>query len=172
MKLYGALASPYAARVHMFAMLKGIDLPLESAPGGMGSDEYKAINPTGKVPALDTGAGLIAESEIICEYLEEKYPEPALLPADPVLRAHSRMVSRITDLYVAPHNSGLIRQRSPAARDQAFIDAAAGNFANAFVYLSHFMGPGPFAAGDQPSIGDCAAAPFIILLKQSVFPFF
>ena len=84
MKLYGALASPYAARVHMFAMLKGIDLPLESAPGGMGSDEYKAINPTGKVPALDTGAGLIAESEIICEYLEEKYPEPALLPADPV----------------------------------------------------------------------------------------
>ncbi|HJP03508.1 MAG: hypothetical protein CL799_01345 [Chromatiales bacterium] len=172
MKLYGALASPYAARVHMFAMLKGIDLPLESAPGGMGSDEYKAINPTGKVPALDTGAGLIAESEIICEYLEEKYPEPALLPADPVLRAHSRMVSRITDLYVAPHNSGLIRQRSPAARDQAFIDAAAGNFANAFVYLSHFMGPGPFAAGDQPSIGDCAAAPFIILLKQSVFPHF
>ena len=170
MKLYGALASPYVARVHMFASLKGIELPLESSPGGMGSDEYKAINPTGKVPALDTGTGVIAESEIICEYLEEKYPEPALLPADPMLRAHSRMVSRITDLYVAPHNSGLIRQRDPAVRDQAFVDAAAGSFANAFVYLSHFMGPGPFAAGDQPSIGDCAAAPFIILLKQSVFP--
>ena len=52
MKLYGALASPYVARVVMCARLKGIDLPLESAPGGMGSDEYKQINPIGKIPSL------------------------------------------------------------------------------------------------------------------------
>ena len=172
MKLYGALASPYVARVYMLARLKGIDLPLEPAPGGMGSDEYKALNLTGKIPALQTDSGVIPECEIICEYLEDVHPDPAMLPADPMLRAHSRMASRITDLYIAPHNSGLIQERNAANRDQAKIDTAAANFADAFRYLSHYMGPGPFVAGDTPSIGDCAVAPFIILLKQTVFPHF
>ncbi|MGI9291669.1 MAG: glutathione S-transferase family protein [Gammaproteobacteria bacterium] len=172
MKLYGALASPYVARVVMVARLKGLELEMESAPGGMGSDEYKQINPTGKIPSLLTDEGLIAESEVIIEYLEDKYPEPALLPREPLLRAHSRSTSRITDLYVAPWNTGLRQQRDPANRDQAFVDNAAAEFAKAFSLLAHFMGPGPFAAGDQPSLGDCAAAPFIILLKQTVFPYF
>jgi glutathione S-transferase len=172
MKLYGALASPYVARVAMVARLKGVELEMESAPGGMGSAEYKQINPTGKIPALLTDEGLIAESEVIAEYLEDKIPEPVMLPGDAMLRAHSRMTSRITDLYVAPHNSGLIRHRDPAVRDQALVDKAAEEFTKAFSYLAHFMGPGPFAAGDTPSLGDCAAAPFLILLKQTVFPHF
>jgi glutathione S-transferase len=172
MKLYGALASPYVARIAMVTRLKGIELELESAPGGMGSDEYKQINPTGKIPALITDDGVIAESEVIAEYLEDKYPQPALLPGDALLRAHSRATSRITDIYVAPHNSGLIQHRDPAVREQAFVDSAASEFEKAFTYLAHFMGPGPFAAGDAPSLGDCAAAPFLVLLKRTVFPHF
>jgi len=172
MKLYGSIASPYVARVAMAARLKGIELPMEPAPGGMGSDGYRALSPTGNVPSLLTDAGVIAESEVICEYLEDIHPEPSLLPGDAMMRAHSRTISRVTDIYVAPHNSGLVRQQDPASRDQAFVDHAATEFAKAFVYLSHFMGPGPFAAGEQPSLGDCAAAPFLILLKRTVFPFF
>jgi glutathione S-transferase len=172
MKLYGSLASPYVARVAMVARLKGVELTMEPAPGGMGSAEYKAFTPMGKIPALQTEHGIIAESEVICEYLEDFCPEPSLLPGDPALRAHSRMTSRINDLYVAPHNSGLIRQQNPENRDQTVVDNAAAEFERAFTYLAHFMGPGPFAAGDQPSLGDCAAAPFIILLKRTVFPFF
>lgn len=169
MKLYGALASPYVARVAMVARLKGIALTMESAPGGMGSDEYKKINLTGKIPALDTGTAIIAESEVICEYLEDQFPEPACLPSDPLLRAHSRMISRMTDLHVAPHNTPLMRQRDPATRDQAVVDNGAREFAKAFSYVAHYMGPGPFAAGDAPSIGDLALAPFIIMLQQTVF---
>jgi glutathione S-transferase len=172
MKLYGALASPYVARVAMFARLKGIDLPMESAPGGMGSAEYKALNPIGKIPSLDAEGFCIAESEVICEYLEDIHPEPSLIPGDATQRARARMISRITDLYIAPHNTGLIRQQNPANRDQEMVDKAAASFAKGFSYLEHFMGEGGFAAGDQPSIGDCALAPFIILLKQSVFPHF
>jgi len=97
MKLYGALASPYVARVVMFANLKGIDLPMESPPGGMGSEEYKSINPTGRIPSLAAEGHCIAESEVICEYLECRYPEPALIPAEPLAHAQSRMVSRMTD---------------------------------------------------------------------------
>jgi glutathione S-transferase len=172
MKLYGALASPYVARVAMFAELKGINLPMEPAPGGMGSVEYKALNPTGKIPSLEVDGMCIAESEVICEYLEEAYPEPALLPRDPKARARSRMISRMTDLYVAPHNTPLTRMRSAGTRDQAVIDKCAGEFAKAFSYVEFFMAPGSFAAGPGPTIGDCALTPFIVLLKRTIFPFF
>jgi glutathione S-transferase len=172
MKLIGALASPYVARVVMLADLKGVELPMEPAPGGMGSDEYRAFNATGKIPSLDVDGKCIAESEVICEYLESVYPEPPLLPADPMGQAQSRMIGRMTDLYVAPHNSGLTRMRDPAKRDQAVVDKAAAEFAKAFAYIEFFMGPGPFAAGEAPTIGDCALTPFIVLLKRTVFPHF
>ncbi len=169
MKLYGALASPYVARVVMFADLKGIEIPMESAPGGMGSDEYKKINPIGKIPALEVDGTYIVESTVICEYLESVHPEPAAIPTDPLLQAQSRMIARMTDLYIAPHNSPLSRMRATADRDQAVIDTQAAEFAKGFAYLEAFMGTGTFAAGDTPSLGDCALAPFIGMLKRTVF---
>lgn len=172
MKLYGALASPYVARVTMFADLKGIEIPLEPAPGGMGSDEYRKINPTGKIPSLDTGEGVIAESSVICEYLEMRHPEPPLIPRDPMRAAESRMIARMTDLYVAPHNTPLSRMRASGQRDQAVIDKQAEEFAKGFRYIEAYMGPGPFAAGDAPGLGDCALAPFIVMLKHTIFPNF
>lgn len=172
MKLYGALASPYVARVVMFTNLKGIDLPMESAPGGMGSDEYKDFNPTGKIPSLDADGQCIAESTVICDYIERVHPEPALTPADPMLEAQTRMIARMTDLYIAPHNTPLTRMRGAGNHDQAIVDQQAAEFAKGFAYLEKCMGPGPFAAGDAPGLGDCALAPFIVMLKQTVFPHF
>jgi len=171
MKLYGSIASPYVARVVLFADLKGIALPMEAAPGGMGSDEYRAINPTGKIPALEidgpNGKQCIAESTVICDYLEAAHPEPALIPADPLEQAQTRMIARMTDLYVAPHNTPL--NRMGPNRDEALIDQQAVLFAKGFHYIESFMGPGPFAVGATPTLGDCALAPFIIMLKENVF---
>jgi len=172
MKLWGSIASPYVARVTMFARLKDIDIENEPAPGGLGSDEFKKINPTGKIPALVHNGKLIAESEVICEYLDAIDNEIRVQPKQPMLAAHSRMVARATDLYVAPHNTPLRPHRDPANRDQAVVDDCAQKFADAFSYVEKFMGPGPFAAGKEPSIGDCALAPFIIMLQHTVFPYF
>ncbi|MFQ5635550.1 MAG: glutathione S-transferase family protein [Gammaproteobacteria bacterium] len=169
MKMYGALASPYVARVAMYAALKGIDLPMEPAPGGMGSDEYRRFNPTGKIPSLDADGRCIAESTVICDYLESRFPEPPLLPAEPLEQAQTRMIARMTDLYVAPHNTPLTRMRKPEDRDQAVIDRQAAEFARGFAYIEHFMGAGPFAVADAPTLGDCALAPFIGMLKRNVF---
>ena len=172
MKLYGALASPYVARVVMFADLKGIDLPMEAAPGGMGSAAFKKINATGKIPALQVDGQTIAESTVICDYLESIQPEPVLVPAEPMLQAQTRMIARMTDLYIAPHNTPLTRMRGAEHRDQSVIDNGAAEFAKGFAYLEQFMGPGPFAAGDTPTLGDCALAPFVVLLKRTIFPNF
>ena len=172
MKLYGSIASPYVARVVMYADLKGIELELVPAPGGMGSDEYKAINLTGKIPALEAEGICIAESTPICDYLEAAFPEPALNPESAVEVAQTRMIARMTDLYIAPHNTPLSRMRATGQRDQAVIDQQAAEFAKGFAFLEHYMGAGPFAAGAAPGVGDCALAPFIVMLKQTIFTHF
>jgi glutathione S-transferase len=174
MKLLGAIASPYATRALMFSRIKGVDLVLEDVPGGGSprSDEYRALNPIGKIPSLMVGDQCIAESEVICEYIEDTNPEPSGLPADPLGRATSRLISRITDLYIAPHTSTLFRQMNPANRDQASVDATAEEIAKAFGYVEHFAGDGPFCVGTEPTLGDCALAPYVMLLKKTVFPAF
>lgn len=155
----------------MFADLKGIALPLEPAPGGMGSDQFKTINPTGKIPALQIdgphGPQCIAESTVICEYLEAVYQQPTLIPRDPLGQAQTRMIARMTDLYIAPHNTPL--NRMGPNRDEALITQQAELFAKGFHYIESFMGPGPFAVADEPTLGDCALAPFIIMLQQNIF---
>jgi len=170
MKLYGAIASPYVTRVLMFARLKGIELEMPEMPGSPRSDEYRALNPIGKIPALETDSGqVIPESETICEYLEDEHPEPSAMPADALGRATSRTVSRIVDLYIAPHTSTMVRQVSPDKRDPEVVARVKTDLENSFHYLEHFMGSGPFAVADKPTLGDCAAAPYFMLMKKLVF---
>ena len=173
MKLLGSVASPYVTRALMFARLKGVDLPREEVPtGSPRSPEYRALTPIGKIPSLIVGDTVLAESEVICEYIEDIHPEPSGFPADPLARATSRLISRITDLYIAPHTSTMFRQMNPANRDQAIVKATAAEFAQGFGYVEHFWGAGPFCAGATPSLGDCALAPYLMLLKKTVFPAF
>jgi len=173
MKLLGSIASPYVARVLMFARIKGIDLQSEPAPGGsLKSDEYRALNPIGKIPSLVVGDQCLAESEIICEYIEDMHPEPSGLPADPMGRAKSRLISRITDLYIGPKTGTMFRQMNPATRDQEVVTTTAGEIVSAFGYLEHFMGDGPFCVGAEPTLGDCSLAPYMMLLQKAVFSAF
>lgn len=170
MKLYGALASPYVARVMLFAKLKGIDVPSAELPGGRPSaPEYKAFTPIGKIPSLDVDGKCIPESETICEYLEDAYPNPSGLPADAFGRAQSRTVSRVVDLYMAPISSELARQVNPGNRDQAVVDKNAEALAKVWTYLESYMGDGPFAVGDKPTLGDCALGPHMAMFKVLVF---
>jgi len=169
MKLYGAVASPYVTRVLMLARLKGIDIELTDAPGGPRSAEYLAMNPIAKIPCLEAEGKYIPESETICEYLEDIYPEPSGLPADAMGRAISRTISRMTDLYIAPHAGRMVRQINPEKRDQAVVDEVRAEFEKSFGFFEHFMGAGPFAVADVPTLGDCAFAPYMMLVKKIVF---
>ncbi len=157
MKLYGAAASPYVTRVIMFARLKGVELERPPVPGGNPrSDEFHAINPIGKVPSLDVDGYIIPESEVICEYLEDACPKPMGLPAADRDRMTSRLVARITDLYISPNFGPLLPHLKPASRDQAEVDRIAQDLDKAFRALAHYMGPGPFCVASEPTLGDCA----------------
>ncbi len=173
MKLYGALASPYVARVVLFARLKGADLALEDPPGGsVKSPEYLALSPIARMPVLDVDGRALAESEVICEYLQDLHPDKPGLPADAFERNRARLLSRIVDLYLAPTTRGLFGNMNPAERDQAVVDEAGGSFTQACGYLEHFMGPGPLALADAPTLADAAMAPYLSLMSRVVLPAF
>lgn len=89
--LYDADRCPYCARVRIVLAEKGV--PYETVAIDL-SDRPAWLyekNPLGKVPILEEGAFRLPESVVIAEYLEERYPEPALLPADPGERAAVRL---------------------------------------------------------------------------------
>ena len=170
MKLYGALASPYVARVLLFAKIKGVDLPQAELPGGRpSSPEYKEFTPIGKIPSLEVDGKCIPESEVICEFLEDTYPDKSGLPADVFGRAQSRTISRIVDLYMAPISSELARNVNPEKRDAAVVEKNAEALAKVWTYLEHFMGKGPYAVGSEPTLGDCALGPHMAMFKVLVF---
>ena len=170
MELYGALASPYVARVVLFAKLKGIDVPLAQPPGGSpAAPDYRAFTPIGKIPSMNVDGQCIPESEVICEYLEDLQPEPSGLPADALGRAQSRTISRIVDLYLSPISSILARQVNPDRRDAAVVAENAETLKKVWGYFDHFMGDGPFCVGNQPTLGDCALGPHMVMFKILAF---
>ncbi|MGE0386713.1 MAG: glutathione S-transferase family protein [Gammaproteobacteria bacterium] len=171
MKLYGSLASPFVARVVLFARIKGLDLAPQMPPGGhIKSPEYLALNPIGKMPALEVDGRVLPESEVICEYLEEAFPGKSGLPADPFERARARLLSRLNDLYIYAHTGVLFRNMNPATRNQAEVGQATAALDAAFGYVEHFMGAGPYAVGNALTLADCALIPGFVLLKKLVFP--
>jgi glutathione S-transferase len=166
MKLYGAIASPYVARVVMYAKIKGLDLQPTDAPGGnIKSPEYLKMNPIGKMPTLDVNGQGIGESTVICDYLEDVYPQKSGLPKDPIDRARSRLVARIVDLYIAPAVGPLFRQMNPATRDVAAIEKAAAEITKTYGYAEHAMGSGPFCVAATPTLGDCALSTTTKMMK-------
>ena len=170
MRLYSSKLSPWGQRVWMQIRLK--DLPIErlGAPGGTArSPEYKAINPLGKVPALIDGELLVPESEVICEYLEDKFPTPSLRGAPGEDAARVRLLSRLSDLYVLPPLTGLLLHKAeqPVEEGAALVTKAQ----EALDQLDRFLGPGPFANRDSATLADCALVP-VGFLAVNVLPVF
>lgn len=172
MKLYGGLASPYVARVVLFARLKGIALEPQMPAGGVKSPGFLALNPMGKMPALEVDGTVIPESEVICEYLEDVYPDSGGLLGIPLERARARLISRVHDMYVSPHASVLFRNMNPKTRDVAAVAAAQSALETGFGYLQHFVAATPFAAGDQLSLADCTLLPSFLIMRKTAFPMF
>lgn len=90
--LYSKYLNSAGERVRIALALKGIDyryVPVGSS-GDISWDDYEKINPQRLMPALKIGAVVVPQSSAILDYLEEVFPEPGLLPSDPVLRAQAR----------------------------------------------------------------------------------
>ena len=159
MKLYSLDASPFASRVRIQAYAKDIALEILPPPGGLGSDEFRALAPLGKIPALALGDTVIVESAVIQEYLEEKFPQPSLLGTTPEQTAVIRTLCRLTDLHLVPRLLPLrAHMKGEADGSDSLSDSVAALKAT-LTGLDHYMGEGSLAVGDSLTLADCALAP-------------
>ena len=111
MKLYGIYFSPFVRKVALFAAEKGLEY--ERGVGGPGNhtEEFLAASPFRKMPALVDGDYALADSTAIIHYLEAKYPEPALLPADPQARGRAVWFEEVCDSVLFPAAGPMVFNR-------------------------------------------------------------
>jgi glutathione S-transferase len=151
--LYALPVSLYSAKLRIALRCKGVAWREVPPPGGYGSAAYRAIVPSGTLPAIDEDRFVLAESEAIAEYLEETRPEPAMLRGDARARAAQRMLSRFHDTRLEPAVRALFAHVPRAARgDVATLGAAVS------VRLAELAGiarPSPLLGGATLSLGDC-----------------
>ena len=105
MKIIGSFVSPYVRKVLACMHLKGLDYEIDPITPFFGNDEFRRLSPLCRIPVLIDGDFSASDSSVICAYLDEAYPSPPLLPADPKDRARARWLeeyadTRLGDLFI------------------------------------------------------------------------
>jgi glutathione S-transferase len=160
MKLYNMYLSNFASKCRIAIYEKNARVEIAPIPGGdLKSAEYLKIYPMGKTPSLQTDGVIIGESEVINEYLEEKFPSPALLPKDPENRARVRGITRFHDLYLEPPLRALFPQVAAQEKDQKLLAEKLGEIKTRLDLLEAMLSSGPYVLGDSFTLADCALAP-------------
>jgi maleylpyruvate isomerase len=172
MKFYTYYRSSAAYRVRIGLNLKGLE-PEESyvhlRDGAQRSDDYLAVNPQGLVPALvDDDGAVLGQSLAILEYLDERYPEPALLPVDPVGRARVRQISYVIACDIHPIDN--LKVLNYLATELAVDGEGRKTWYRHWVMqglgaveelLADSDQTGKYCHGDQPTIADLCLVPQI-----------
>jgi maleylacetoacetate isomerase len=176
MKLYGYSRSSAAYRVRIALNLKGIAyeaVSINLLKKEQSGPTYLAVNPQGRVPALDLGGTVLMQSPAILEYLEEVYPEPPLLPADPIARARVRAACALIGCDIHPlNNIGVLRYiRRAFGQEQAAIDGWQRHWIiEGFRALETLIEPGPFAFGPHLTLADVYLTPQVYNARRLGVP--
>jgi glutathione S-transferase len=170
MKLYQTYTSPFPTRVRLVLYAKGLSPQIIEPPGFHATVEskgdYFGINPLGRVPALVTDDGrALPESEVICEYLEEVYPDPPTLPKDAWGRAQVRLISRLCDFYLVMAMRPLFTASGQSRKrwNREAIDRGLAEVETALGYIEHYLGDAGCAVGDTLTWADGALLPQLML---------
>lgn len=95
--IIGSYLSPYVRKVLVFLDLKGIAYEIDPIVPFFGNEQFSAISPVRRIPVLVDDQLTLTDSSVICQYLEERYPKPALYPAGIVDRARARWLEEFAD---------------------------------------------------------------------------
>jgi glutathione S-transferase len=167
MKLYSGDLSPYSAKVRMQIYAKGIeDIPLER-PATFPTLAWREVSPIGRIPVLELAPGdVIAESEVIAEYIEEVYPAPRLLGATPRESAAIRSVSRLADIYLLNNMFMISGQARRSTRNEAVRDLFARELLRGIEALEKLIGEGGFAVAGRLTLADCTLVPALFMIEN------
>ncbi|WP_322993609.1 glutathione S-transferase [Limnohabitans sp.] len=163
LKLCGFAGSNYHNKVKLALLEKGI--PFEEELVWVGETDPEA-SPLGKVPYFKTEDGAMCESAVMLEYIEQKYPQNPLIPADPFAAAKVRELALFLDLHLELVARNLYPEAFFGGKVSDSVKEKVGaqlekNVA-AFAKLAKFA---PFVAGDSLTLADCAAVTHLPLIS-------
>jgi len=169
LRLCGFHLSNYHNKVRIALLEKGIAFEEDAACRPSQQDEFLARSPMGKVPFVELDGGVrLAESQAICEYLEEAYPQKPLYPRDPLARAKVRELIIVIELHLELVARRLYRQAffggsiSDELKRSVEKDLAKG--VRALGQLAKFS---PYIAGAELTLADCSAFVHLPLVTLS-----
>lgn len=144
--------SPYAQKVRLVLHEKEINFESREIWRKGQRDELFSLNPRGEVPALIDGETVVTDSTVICEYLEDRFPAPPLLPADLGLRASARTVERLSDTSIdacvlAIAMFKFFRPALATERPDA-LERAENNLRGHYAHLEGRLGGNEYFAGE------------------------
>jgi glutathione S-transferase len=159
-KLYSARACPFAHRTRLVLAEKGIpfelvEIDLANKPAWFGN-----VSLYGKVPALEHAGQRIVESAVINEYIEESFPEPRLLPGEPVRRALARIWIDFANTRLAVAYAKVLLGATEADREAGKAELFAALERVEREAVPQLSGTGPYFLGVEPSLVDFTFYPW------------
>ena len=162
MKLYDFPRSPRVRKVRIVLAEKGLQyekVTIDLTKGEQKTPEYLAINPYGKVPALQDNGTTVYESTVIMEYLNDAYPDPALLPVDSGQQARARVLMHYGD---NPYESAvatlagelLLKPMQGDTADQEVVNTAAADLNICFDHIANELGNNDYLLGSTFTMAD------------------
>jgi glutathione S-transferase len=176
LKIYGALLSPFVRKVRVVLAEKKVDYELVPQSPFEKSPEFLKRSPLGRIPALEDEQGRsLADSSIIAEYLEERFPEPALLPRDPYDRARVRWFDEYADGGMAPTlTAKIFFQRVVNAKlmknqpDENVISSGLQEMKRFFTYLEEEIDGNDYLVANTFTLADISVASQLINLRHAL----
>ncbi len=173
-KLYDFPLSPRVRKVRITLAAKGLAyerVPIDITEGEQKTPEYLAINPYGKVPALQDNGTTVYESTIIMEYLNDAYPTPPLLPDDLGQRARARVLMHYAD---NPYESAvatlaaelLLKPMQGGVADHEVVSQATADLNRCFDHLTHELGADDFLVGSRFTMADIPYVSWALLFPR------
>ncbi len=174
MKLYDFPLSPRVRKVRIVLAEKGLQyekVSIDITKGEQKTSEYLAINPYGKVPALQDDGTTVYESTLIMEYLNDAYPEPTLLPSDSGQRARARVLMHYGD---NPYESAvatlagelLLKPMQGGTADLEAVDTAAADLNACFDHIANELGSNDYLLGSKFTMADIPYVSWAILFPM------
>ncbi|GGY08333.1 glutathione S-transferase N-terminal domain-containing protein [Paludibacterium paludis] len=161
MTLYSGITCPFSHRCRIVLFEKGMDFEIIDVDIHNKPEDLAVMNPYNEVPVLVERDLILHESNIINEYIDERFPHPQLMPADPVMRARARLfLFRFeSELF----QSVKVLESNPSAKDAAKAREA---IRDGLTTIAPVFAKQKFMLGDEFSMIDVSIAPLMWRLEH------
>lgn len=161
MKIYQVATCPFAHRARIVLNEKKLPYEIVYFEARARPEELGAVSPDARSPTIFDEANdtWVWDSLVVCEYLEERYPDAPLMPKDPSARARSRLLMREVDAKLGPIGAPIVEQfvhNTSGPHDGAKIEAALARLHAALVPWDARLEGHDFLLGDQFTLADVA----------------